>query len=214
MVRPDMAKMLAVITTDAGVDSFTLRTVLQQAVDVSFNSLNIDGCQSTNDTVVVLASGGSAVQPAPEEFAGALTDVCGSLARQIAADAEGATRVVALRVSGATGDGEARLLGKWVADSDLVRSSFFGGDPNWGRIFGALGVGPVPIEPDAIVVRFAGVEVAREGCAVGFDRAALLEILDSGDFTVDIEVGDGPGRAEILTTDLTPDYVRFNGEPS
>ncbi|MDF1596651.1 MAG: bifunctional glutamate N-acetyltransferase/amino-acid acetyltransferase ArgJ [Acidimicrobiia bacterium] len=214
MIRPDMATMLAVLTTDAIVPADRLQRALQSAVNESFNSLNVDGCQSTNDSVVILASGASGVEPGPEDFGASLSELCRDLAYQIAADAEGATRVVTVRVHGASDDAEARAIGKHVTDSDLVRASFYGGDPNWGRIFGALGVGPGRVEPEAISVSYAGVTVAQRGVGLPFDEQALVSTLIGGDFVVDVTVGAGSGRATVLTTDLTPDYVRFNGERS
>ncbi len=214
MIRPDMATMLAVITTDAVVGSMRLQRALEGAVQVSFNALNVDGCQSTNDTVLILASGASGVEPDGESFTDALVEVCSDLAHQIAADAEGATRVVILRVTGADDDDEARELGKFVADSDLVRASFYGGDPNWGRIFAALGAAPISVDPDVISIRFEGVLVAEGGTEAVFDGQALAERLAGGGFGVDVNVGPGSGQATVLTTDLTPEYVRFNGERS
>ncbi len=214
MVRPDMATMLAFLTTDAVVDAPTLQKSLREAVDVTFHCLNIDGCQSTNDTVAILASGDSGVEPDPAGFTRHLTEVCLDLVRQMAADAEGASRVVTIEVTGASDDATARHLGRAVADAALVRSSFYGGDPNWGRLLVALGVAGHPVDPLAVGVRYAGVTVAEHGVAVGHDEEALLAALETGDFTVDLTVGGGPGRATIVTTDLTPEYVRFNGERS
>lgn len=213
MVRPDMATMLAFLTTDAVIESATLATLLGPAADVTFNSLNIDGCQSTNDTVFVLASGSSGVAPDSDVFAAALTEVCGSLATQMATDAEGASKVVTLELSGAADDRSARRLGRAVADSALVRASFFGADPNWGRVFAALGVSGVEVDPSDIEIAYAGTTVCVGGVGVVFDDEALAANL-KGDFTVSIVVGGGPGRATVITTDLTPDYVIFNGERS
>lgn len=211
MIRPDMATMLAVITTDAMIGSVDLQRALAAAVDESFNSLNVDGCQSTNDSVLILASGESDFEPDVEAFRQGLTHLCRDLAHQIAADAEGATRVVTVRVVGAADDEQARRIGKFVTDSALVRSSFYGGDPNWGRIFGALGVGPGAIKAGDISISFAGVPVASAGAGVEHDEEGLLAVLEHGDFVVDVSVGEGTGAATILTTDLTPEYVLFNG---
>jgi glutamate N-acetyltransferase/amino-acid N-acetyltransferase len=213
MIRPDMATMLAVLTTDAVVGHDTLSQVLQASVDVTFNSLNIDGCQSTNDTVILLASGSSGVAPDASEFASAVEDACRSLALQMAADAEGASKVVVLEVRGALSDAEARRLGMVVADSALVRSSFYGADPNWGRVLGALGVAGVPVDVSSVEIAYEGTVICSGGVGVAVDEDALSERL-TGDFTVGIAVGDGPGTATVVTTDLTPDYVVFNGERS
>jgi glutamate N-acetyltransferase/amino-acid N-acetyltransferase len=210
MLRPDMATMLCVLTTDARASAADLATVLQRAVPLTFNSLNVDGCESTNDSVIFLASG-VAPPAGVAELAGPVEQVCRMLARQMAADAEGATRVVMLRVAGAADDGAARDLGRVVADSVLVRSSFYGGDPNWGRILAALGTRAV--DPLGVAISYEGVPVAAGGSAVTYDEDKVAGLL-AGDFTVEITVGEGPGEALVVTTDLTPEYVRFNGERS
>jgi len=214
MVRPNMATMLAFITSDAVVEPAVLKDVLMSAVEVSFNSLNIDGCESTNDSVIAMASGASRIVPDEQEFALAVEDVCRDLALQMAADAEGASRVVTIDVTGGVDDADARALGRTVADSALVRSSFFGGDVNWGRIVGALGTSVIEIDPGRITVEYEGVIVFEEGMGVRFDEPAVLEMIEVGDFSVAIDVGAGDGRARVVTTDLTPEYVAFNGERS
>lgn len=214
MVRPDLATMLAFLTTDADVDASVLRVALRDAVDGSFNSLNIDGCESTNDTVLVLASGASGVRPPANEFTAALAAACRDLAMAMAADAEGASRTVVIDVRGAADDAGARRLGRAVADSALVRASFYGGDVNWGRILGALGSVRGALAVDDVVIGYNGVTVASGGRGVAYDEAALLADCASGDLKVDVTVGSGPGTASVVTTDLTPDYVVFNGERS
>lgn len=214
MVRPDMATMLALLTTDAVTTAPDLDRALRAAVDESFHSLNIDGCSSTNDTVIVLASGASGVTPSRDGLTESLTAVAADLARQLAADAEGAGRVVTIEVLGAADADTARHAGRAMADSGLVRSSFFGGDPNWGRLLGALGASGIGFDPDTMSVAYEGIVVAAGGVAVPHDPVAVLNRLAEGDFTVMVSIGDGPGAARVLTTDLTPEYVRFNGERS
>lgn len=214
MVRPDMATMLAYVTTDASVERDLLERALASAVDVTFNCLNIDGCQSTNDTVVVMASGATSATPSEEEFTQLLTDVCRDLVIQMASDAEGASRVVTLEITGAESDAEAREVGKAIADAALVRASFYGGDPNWGRLLAAAGAGGTAISADDVSVSYNGVWIAEGGVGVEYDEPALLDELASGDFTIDMSVGQGVGEATIVTTDLTPEYVVFNGERS
>jgi glutamate N-acetyltransferase/amino-acid N-acetyltransferase len=206
--------MLAFITSDAVVEPDALQAVLSRAADVSFNSLNIDGCESTNDSVVVMASGASGIVPGQGEFAAAMEVVCRDLALQMAHDAEGASRVITIDVTGTPTDEQARSLGRTVTDSALVRSSFYGGDVNWGRILGALGTSRIEIEPGEIEVIYEDIVVFRGGMQTDYDEAALLESLETGDFSVTISLGDGPGSAHIVTTDLTPQYVVFNGERS
>jgi glutamate N-acetyltransferase/amino-acid N-acetyltransferase len=210
MLRPDMATMLCMLTTDAAVDAATLSLALASAVPTTFNSLNVDGCESTNDSVILLASGRGA-PIAADEFASVVESACRNLAFEMAADAEGASRVVKLRMSGAADDESARRLGRAIADSALVRSSFYGGDPNWGRILAALGA--CQVEPSDVSIAYEGIRVADQGFAYPFDDQKLAKLL-TGDFVVDVAVGRGDGAAEIVTTDLTPDYVRFNGERS
>ncbi len=213
MCRPDMATLLVTITTDAVMDQARAQYALQTAVDETFNSLNIDGCSSTNDTAILLASGASGESPSLEVFLNALNDVCESLARQVARDGEGTQRVVDVAIEGAPSHGAARIMGLEITDSDLVRASFYGGDPNWGRILQALGQAGVGFDPRVLEVSYAGVAVARQGQEASFDRPALMAKL-TGDFRVEVKVGSGPGKARIISTDLTPEYVVFNGEPS
>jgi len=208
MLRPDMATMLSVITTDAVIEADILAETLHDAVDVSFNSLNVDGCMSTNDTVVALASGLSGVRPSSDLFGRLLTEVCEDLALQMARDAEGASRVVTILVDGALDDATARVAGKAIADSALVRSSFYGGDPNWGRIVAALGASGAAIDPGEVEIRYNGTPVASGGAGVG----RMDQIV--GDFEVGVSIGRGCGTARVVTTDLTPEYVLFNGVPS
>lgn len=211
MIRPNMATMLALITTDAVVEAELLDDALRSAVDGSFNSLNIDGCESTNDTVIAMASGVSGVTPEPEEFAGALEEVCRDLARQMAADAEGASRVVDISITGASNNDQARSIGRTITDSALVRSSFYGGDVNWGRILGAMGTSKYTIDAEAITISFEDTTVFVGGMQASYNENALTKAIHNGDFRVGVDLGDGDGSAHIVTTDLTPEYVIFNG---
>jgi glutamate N-acetyltransferase/amino-acid N-acetyltransferase len=214
MVRPDMATMLVVVTTDAAVEPGVLDDSLRAAVDETFHALNIDGCPSTNDTVILLASGSSGFNPTPAQLAAAVTEACRDLAYQLAADAEGASRVVTLEVVGGADPATARRAGRLVTDSALVRSAFFGGDPNWGRLLGALGATDIEFDPDEFGVAYAGIAIAQDGREVAHDADALHRAIAEGDFTVTMTIGRGPGSARVLTTDLTPDYVAFNAEYS
>ncbi len=214
MVRPDMATMLVVVTTDAVADAAVLDAVLCRAVDESFHALNIDGCPSTNDTVILLASGASGVAPDTASLGDAMTAVCWDLANQLAADAEGAGRVVMIDVVGAENDAVARTAGRLVADSALVKSAFYGGDPNWGRLLGALGATDLKFDPNEFGVAYDGIDIARDGVAVAHDADALHAAIATGDFTVTMTIGTGPGSARVITTDLTPEYVTFNAEYS
>lgn len=210
MIRPDMATMLSVVVTDAATDQANLSTALRRAVDQTFNALSVDGAMSTNDTVVAMASGRG--EPVDEDLlAEGITSVCRDLARQIAADGEGATRQIDIEVRGAESDNEARRAGLAVADSALVRSSFAAGDPNWGRVIAALGA--AGISPSGVSVAYAGTVVARDGVSTGVDAAHLRGDL-TADFLVEVTLGPGNGRAVVHTCDLTPDYVIENMETS
>ena len=214
MIRPNMATMLAFITTDAVVEPECLDKVLHSAVDVSFNSLNIDGCESTNDTAILLASGESGVKPLTGSLNEAVTQACVDLAEMMARDAEGASRLVSIMVTGAPNNRIARAAGRAMSDSALARAAFYGGDPNWGRLIAALGASDVKFDPANFTVAYQGVMVADRGAGVDYDAPDLLEQMEKGDLEIDVAIGSGPGRARVLTTDLTPDYVRFNGERS
>lgn len=208
MLRPDMATMLAVLTIDASVEAPTLQRVLTEAAAVTFNSLNVDGCESTNDSLVLLASGraGSASE---SELGESVVKACSALAAEMAADAEGASKTVRILVTGAAEDLLARQVGRAISDSALVRASFYGADPNWGRILAA--VGTCPVDVNQVSISYQSVSVFRSGSPVA--HVELEGLLDS-DFVVQVDLGPGQGRAEIITTDLTPEYVRFNGERS
>src|SRR5207244_10478347 len=167
MLAPNMATMLAVLTTDAQAEPAALRAGLQAAVGVSFNALSVDGCTSTNDTVLVLASG----RRGPADIGAltdALTEACTGLAEQMAADAEGATKVVVVRVSGAISDAEAIVAARKVAESQLVKCSLYGEDPYWGRVVSELGSAGVDFDPETVSVGYNGVTACRAGVAAGF----------------------------------------------
>jgi len=210
MVRPDMATMLAYLTTDAVVHPEVLRSSLREAVDLTFNSLNIDGCESTNDTVVLLASGASEIEPDVDEFAGHLTEACRKLALQMMRDAEGASKVVTLRIVGASDDAAARDIGRAVADSVRVRTSFYKEDPNWGRLVAAAGVSGHDVSPYHISVRYGMTTVAWHGIPMAHSVEGVRNQM-AGDFTIEMRVGLGLGNATILTNDMTPEYAVLDG---
>ncbi|MGO9854974.1 MAG: bifunctional glutamate N-acetyltransferase/amino-acid acetyltransferase ArgJ [Acidimicrobiales bacterium] len=213
MLAPDMATMLAVCTTDAAVDAPTLHRALREAVAASFNTITVDGCTSTNDTVLVLASGlGSS--PAPTALTTALTDACRSLAEQMVEDAEGATKVAHVQVRGAPSDEAAHAAARQVADSMLVQCSLFGGDPYWGRIVSELGSAGVPFDLDRVSVAYGGTVVCAAGVAVAHDRAAVAAHMAGRHIEIDCDLGLGPGRAAVLGTDLGYGYIDENRTPS
>lgn len=209
MLAPDMATMLAVLTTDAEIDPPALDAALRRAVDASFNALSIDGCTSTNDTVVVMASG-SGERADPAEFAKVLTQACQDLALQMARDAEGATKLVRVQVSGAPDAGAARRVARAIADSSLVKCSWYGADPNWGRVVSEAGASGVPFDLDSVAVSYGEVTVCAGGRAVPHDADAVRRHLAGTDILVRCDLGLGDAESEILSADLTHGYVDEN----
>lgn len=213
MIAPSLATMLAVMTTDAQVNSGDLQHALAEAGESTFNAVSVDGGMSTNDTVLVLANGRSGVKPRLAEVTDALHAVCGSLARQIATDGEGATKLVSVRVSGARDRTQAKIVARAVADSLLVKTALYGGDANWGRVAAALGAAPVEADFDRVSISIAGVTLLDRG--VPATAAAVAEArvgMKSSEFEVACHLGAGEAKADLLTTDLTPEYVRLNAE--
>ena len=209
MLAPNMATMLAVLTTDAAVDAETLRTMLQSAVAQSFNTLSVDGCTSTNDTVIVLA-GGQAGPVDQAELRMALTAACTDLAEQMAGDAEGATKVVRVKVVGAASDEEAAAGARKVAESQLCKCSWYGQDPYWGRIASELGSAGIDYDPDVVSISYGGVVVAARGITVDHDEARVREHMAGRHLEIVADLGLGTGSASILTNDLTHAYVDEN----
>jgi glutamate N-acetyltransferase / amino-acid N-acetyltransferase len=210
MLAPNMATMLAVLTTDALVDAAELQAALQHAVDRSFNALSVDGCTSTNDTVIVLANGRSGAQ-SPADFTDNLTRACQDLAGQMAGDAEGATKVVKITVAGAATDEEAARAARKVAESQLVKCSFYGQDPYWGRVVSELGSAHVAFDPDTVEVAYGGITVCRNGVHNhDHDAAALKDVMAQRRIDLDCNLNQGAGTATILTNDLTHAYVDEN----
>jgi glutamate N-acetyltransferase/amino-acid N-acetyltransferase len=211
MLAPNLATMLAVLTTDAGADPKRLQGILRSAVDTTFNRFTVDGCTSTNDTVILMASGRAAGAAVPEDrLAEAVTAVCEDLVDQLADDAEGVTKVVRFTVTGAASDDEAHRAARRVADSLLVKCSWYGEDPYWGRIASDLGSTGVEFDADRVSVAYGGVVVARDGRAVDHDQAAVRAHLAGRHIEVTADLGLGAGRGAILTTDLSHAYIDEN----
>jgi glutamate N-acetyltransferase/amino-acid N-acetyltransferase len=209
MLAPNMATMLAVLTTDAAVPAPELQRCLAAAMHESFHALSVDGCTSTNDTVIVLA-GGRAGPVDRDALGAALAQACADLAGQMAADAEGATKLVRVVVTGARDDGEAARAARRVAESQLVKCSLYGQDPYWGRVVSELGSAGVAFDLDRVSVAYGPVVVAREGVASDHDSDAVRRHLAGSDVEVHADLGLGTGRAVILTNDLTPAYIDEN----
>lgn len=207
MLAPSMATMLAVLTTDAVADAATLDVALRRAVRASFDRIDSDGCTSTNDTVLLLASGASGTQPTAAQLADAVTVACEDLAWQLLADAEGATKRVGIEVSGAVSEDDAVRVGRAVARNNLVKTALFGNDPNWGRILAAIGTSDAAFEPDRLDVAVNGAWVCLGGTAAA-DRSTVD--LSGFDVTVQIVLHAGPATATVWTNDLSHDYVHEN----
>jgi glutamate N-acetyltransferase / amino-acid N-acetyltransferase len=216
MVHPDMATLLVYLFTDAAAPPPVLRRILRRAVARSLNCISIDGDTSTNDTVVLMASGAAGARVAADEasFASAVMEVCDSLAAQIVADGEGVTHVVKLRVDGAASDGAADRIVRTIAHSLLVKTAWAGADPNWGRLLAAVGRAGASIDPNAVAIWIAGQKVCEQGAAVPFDAAGVHRRMSEPAYEIRINVGNGPGTARFLTTDLTTEYVRINADYS
>ena len=224
MIAPNMATMLAFLTTDAAVAPTVLAKMLRRAADATFNCLTVDGHTSTNDTLIIMASGlamqspGRAAKPVAEKSAdgkrleGAILAVCDSLARQIAADAEGGTKVIEVRVTGAKSDAEARRAAGTIANSPLVKTAFFGQDPNWGRIVSAAGYAGISSGPETMRLTLGGLKVFDKGRPVAADEARLAAIMKAHDIDVHLDLGAGRGQARYLTCDFSYDYVKINAE--
>jgi glutamate N-acetyltransferase / amino-acid N-acetyltransferase len=209
MLAPDMATMLAVLTTDAAVDPATLTEVLRAGVADSFNAMTVDGCTSTNDTVLILASG-RAGAPDPAAFAAAVAEACLDLATQMVGDAEGHTKVVRVRVTGAADDAEARQAARKVAESQLTKCSWFGEDPYWGRIASDLGTAGVKLDPAALTIAYGGTVVSRSCAPADHDEAAVAAHMAGDQLDIHADLGVADGQARVLTNDLTYGYIDEN----
>jgi glutamate N-acetyltransferase/amino-acid N-acetyltransferase len=209
MVAPNMATMLAVLTTDALVEPDVLADVLRAAVADSFNAVSIDGCTSTNDTVLVLA-GGRGGPPDPQGFATAVGDVCLDLAAQMVGDAEGHTKVVSVVVTGAASGDDARVAARRVADSQLVKCSWNGGDPYWGRVASELGTAGVKLDVAGLTIAYGGTVVSRGGVGVEHDTATVSDHMAGERLELRCDLGVGDGSVRILTNDLAYGYIDEN----
>ena len=209
MLAPNMATMLAVLTTDAECEPSVLHELLSEAVGGTFNAMTVDGCTSTNDTVLVLANGRAGAVDR-SDLLGALSEACGSLAAQMTADAEGATKVAHVKVDGAHSDAEAHRAAKKVADSLLVKCSLNGADPYWGRVVSELGSAGVAFDPDLVSVTYGGVAVCRDGVAADHDTAAVADHMAGRAVEIGCHLGLGEGSAVVLCTDLGYGYIDEN----
>jgi glutamate N-acetyltransferase/amino-acid N-acetyltransferase len=207
MLAPALATMLVVLTTDADLPPADLDDALREAVRTTFDRLDTDGCMSTNDTVLLLASGAAGVRPDTAEFTGLLTAACADLATQMQADAEGASKAITIEVVGAATEPDSVEVGRAIARCNLLKCAIGGEDPNWGRVLAAVGTTSAAFEPDQLSVAINGVWVCKSGAAAE-DRS--LVDLRPREVTITVDLSAGPHAAKIKTTDLTAEYVHEN----
>ena len=218
MIQPNMATMLCFITTDANIESSLLQKALSEVVEVSFNMISIDGDMSTNDMAIVLANGAAGNDKITTEgedyeaFKAALHEMCQGLAKRIAADGEGATKFLTVNVKGTKSFADAKTIAMSVAKSPLVKTAFFGEDPNWGRVICAVGYAGVPMDPQKTVVKFGDIPVYANGVGAEFDEEALRKVMAEHDIVIDIDMGAGEEEATVWTCDFSYEYVKINGE--
>jgi glutamate N-acetyltransferase / amino-acid N-acetyltransferase len=220
MIHPQLvphATMLVYLLTDAAIEPDVLDGYLRPAIDASFNRISVDGDTSTNDTVLLLASGasGASIGRGNSAFATALMQVCTSLARQIVADGEGVSHVVELQINGAVNDAEALRVAKAIAHSPLVKTAWAGCDPNWGRLAAAIGYSGAQIDPDRIDISFGELAICRNGGrAADFDEVAAHTYISQPEFSISIQLHQGDGSCVFWTTDLTHEYIHINADYS
>ena len=218
MISPHMATMLAFLTTDARIQSGSLRRALQLFVPESFNAMTVDGAMSTNDMVLFLANGASGCHTLQEgtegyrKFLKAVEKVCSTLAHEIVRDGEGVTRLFTVQVTGASNSLEAMRVARQVANCVLVKTMVAGRDPNWGRIAAAVGASGIPIRPRQLTLRLGKVTVFQGGEPVKVPRPMLLQQVDHPEVRIEIKLGRGTSQARLLSGDLTEDYVRINAK--
>ncbi len=217
MIRPNMATMLGFVMTDIDAPADVLQSLLQRSVQRSFNRITVDGDTSTNDTVLLMASGRSGIglssDARREVFQAVLDDVLLSLARWLVKDAEGATKLIEIHVKGALSGEDARTIAETVAHSNLVKTAFFGEDANWGRILAAVGRAGVPVEPEQIDIRFGPVLMVQNGRGCGRQaEARATEVLRQPEFDITIDLKMGSGRGTMITCDFSVDYVKINAD--
>jgi glutamate N-acetyltransferase/amino-acid N-acetyltransferase len=216
MIHPNMATMLSVITTDAAIDVAILHQALRHAADYSFHRISIDGDTSTNDTLLVLANGASGARvESPEQFElfqQILTGVCQSLARQMARDGEGATKLITLNITGARDEHMADVVGRTIAKSPLVKTAFYGEDANWGRVIAAAGYSGEDVDPQRMSLWFGDVLVFHSGMPTQYSEEDATQAIKPREVQVHLDLGLGDASATIWTCDLSHDYVTINGK--
>lgn len=218
MIRPNMATMLCYITTDIAIDQALLQKAVSGCVEKSFNMISVDGDMSTNDMVIVLANGEANNAKITEEnadyqiFFDKLMMLCTELAKQIAADGEGASKFLTINVKGAKSFADAKTVGMAIANSPLVKTAFFGEDPNWGRVICAVGYSGADMVPEKTVVKFGGITIFANGTGATYNEKALAHVMKEKDIVIDIELNMGQEDATVWSCDLSYEYVKINGE--
>jgi len=213
MIAPDLATLLVFLTTDAAVERAMVHRALADGAAPVWNALTVDGCSSTNDTVLLMANGASGVSPSLPQLTDAVHAASEDLARQVVADAEGAQTSLVVQVDGAGSEGDARTVGRAVAGSMLVKTAVFGKDPNPGRILQAIGASGVPFDPGSVESTLGGVRVIEAGrIPPGFDPEACVDAMKDREVVIRIALGRGPGSATAFGCDLGYEYIRINGE--
>ena len=213
MIAPNMATMLAFLTTDADVPLRVMQKALRDASDATFNTLNVDGATSTNDTAMLFASGRRG-KADPEEFAKAVLAACEDLTMQMARDAEGMTRIARLVVTGAANDNEAKIAAKNIVENNLVKCSWYGGDPYWGRLMAAAGSAGVDLDVAKSHVAYGGIKVAKGGTGIDHDGVALARHMMGDEVQIEVHLGAGKGSARMIGIDLGPGYIKENSKTS
>jgi glutamate N-acetyltransferase/amino-acid N-acetyltransferase len=216
MIEPNMATMLAFLTTDIGATNAELQIILSTAVNKSFNRITIDGDMSTNDTVLLMANGNSGIQLGKESkkfqenFAEAVEAVCSALARKCVSDGEKVTKFVRMKVTGAKNTEDAEKVARCVANSLLVKSSWYGSDPNWGRIIDAAGYAKVGIDFDQVDLHYNDVPALKKGEPLVGNKSQWKEVVSAKEFSITLNLNQGQAVGEIWTNDLSEEYVNFN----
>jgi glutamate N-acetyltransferase/amino-acid N-acetyltransferase len=220
MIEPNMATLLTYVMTDALIDSKALNTVFHQAINSTFNSISVDGCMSTNDMAIILANGLAGnnplekVQARLQHFRDMLTDVLMELSHAVVKDGEGATKFISITVTGAKSKSDARSAAYSIANSNLVKTAFFGEDPNWGRIIAALGASGIPMEKEKVVLSIGNLLVFSQNSPVDLNIGKLHEIFRKDRIDVQVDLGAGDKSYYVYTSDLSHDYVKINAEYS
>ena len=213
MIAPNMATMLAFLTTDADVPREVMQKALKAASDATFNTLNVDGATSTNDTAMLFASGKRG-KASDDEFINAVLAACEDLTMQMARDAEGMTRIARLTVTGASNDNEARIAAKNIVENNLVNCSWYGGDPYWGRLMAAAGSAGVDMDVDKSRVAYGGITVAKGGAGIEHDGVALARHMMGDEVDIEVHLGAGKAQARMIGIDLGPGYIKENSKTS